>query len=146
MNPRSLHIVALVALALSGCTDSTSPGSGRSVGVIQRGSRSLGAILSPDTVQVGAVFQATVNTWGSSSCTIPDGVDLTLQGNLAIVTPYDRSPTGNAVCTADISPRPHHVTLRFTSAGAATIQAIGYRLDGSGRALTSVDRSVTVVP
>ena len=33
-------------------------------------------IQAPDTVRLGERFTATVNTFGSSSCTTPDGVEL----------------------------------------------------------------------
>ncbi|HZL85431.1 MAG TPA: hypothetical protein VFD07_08655 [Candidatus Krumholzibacteria bacterium] len=103
-------------------------------------------ILAPDTVAVNARFDATVNSFGSSTCTIPAGVDLILTENSAVITPYDRGPGGQAICTGDVAPRPHPVELQFTVAGVATIEVIGYRFTGQGAVLTSVEHSIVVQP
>jgi hypothetical protein len=105
-------------------------------------------IEAPDTVRLGVTFDAIVNSFGSSSCTTPDGVKLTLEPAVARVIPFDRVPADNSVaCTADISPRPHPVELRFTELGTATIVAEGmtYRENGE-RVRATASKAVIVVP
>ena len=149
---RRAILIAATAFGIVGCSDSTGPGSTpdpptdwRSIGVIQPGFP-VKVILAPDTVAVNARFDATVNSFGSSSCTIPAGVDLILTENSAVITPYDRGPGGQGLCTGDIAPRPHPVELQFTVAGVATIEVIGYRFTGQGAVLTSVEHSIVVQP
>jgi hypothetical protein len=140
-------LLALVwMLGLIGCSSVSEPEYTRSIGVIQSESEMVDVIETPDTVDVGMPFQATINTFGSSSCTIPDGLDLTLTDNLAVITPYDRSPGRDVPCTADYAPRPHPIELRFTVPGQAAIQVIGYRFGDGQRVLTSISRSVAVRP
>ena len=148
---RIVILLVTAAFGLLGCSDSTGPGPStgpdpaRFIGVIQPGLR-VTVILAPDTVSVSTPFEVTVNSYGSSTCTIPDGVELILTENSALITPYDRLPAGQAVCTGDIAPRPHPVELQFTVAGIASIEVIGYRLTGEGAVLTSMERTVVVRP
>jgi hypothetical protein len=142
---RKAVLYVAIAFGMIGCSDSSGPTTERSIGVIQPGFP-VEVILAPDTVAVSSRFGATVNTFGSSTCTIPDGIELILTENSAFVTPYDRRPTGQAICTGDIAPRPHPVELQFTLAGVATIVVIGYRLTDYGAVLTSVERSIVVRP
>jgi hypothetical protein len=104
-------------------------------------------IQAPDTVRLREIFRATVNTFGSSSCTTPDGVELTQGSSEARVVPYDRVPVGkDVVCTADLAAIPHSVELQFTEAGAATIIADGMVDRGPGqRVRGSVTKAVVVM-
>jgi hypothetical protein len=119
---RHLLILTGLLVGLAGCSTPTGPDHRRVIGFINGGS-----IVAPDTVQVGSWFTATVHTFGSS-CTKPDGVELTLRPSEAQVTPYDlvSIPTDSrSVCTADLRAHPHPVELRFTRAGPAVIVALG---------------------
>ena len=65
------------------------------------------------------------------------------------MTPYDRVPADRrTVCTADLSPRPHPVQLRFTRAGSALIVAQGEVIDASTGQRTSgrVTKQLLVLP
>ncbi len=138
-------IGALIGAAACGLLD---PDSRRVVGLIDAGV-SPATIETPDTVRLGMAFAATVNTFGSSSCTTPDGVKLSLEPAEARVIPFDRVPTGNEfACTADISAVPHPVELHFTAAGSATIVAVGMVIDQtSGEQVRGeVTKAVLVVP
>jgi hypothetical protein len=138
-------VIAVLAGA-SGC-GLNDPDTRRIVGVIDA-QLFGGTIQAPDTVQLGAAFTATVNTIGSSSCTRPDGVTLTLEPAEARVIPYDRIPADNDVaCTLDLAPRPHPVELHFTAVGAATIVVEGMVNRESGeRVRVTVTKAVVVVP
>lgn len=138
-------IGALIGTAGCGLLD---PDSRRVVGLIDPGSAPA-TIEAPDTVQLGVPFAATVNSFGSSSCTTPDGVRLTLEPAEARVIPYDRVPTGDdLVCTADVALHPHPVELHFTQAGAATIVAVGMVLDQTSgkRVRGEATKAVFVLP
>jgi hypothetical protein len=145
---RRLLTLTGTMVGLAGCSSLFGPDTRRVIGTIDASGTGIPTIVAPDTVQAGSSFTATINSFGSSSCTTPDGVALTLTAGEARVTPYDRVPTGAVACTADFSPHPHSVQLRFTSAGPATIIALGQVFDQSsdGRGLGTVTKPVVVLP
>jgi len=98
-------------------------------------------IIAPDSVGLATPFIVVVNTFGSSSCTTPDGVALVAAPRLARIVPYDKIQRQGA-CTADYASRPHQVTVQFTDTGAAIVRAVGR----VGAALDSVERVVVVTP
>ena len=127
----------LMALALlAACT--TEPETARVVGLITAGNVATDVYDGPASVTAGQTFSATIFSYGSSSCTTPDGADVTVTGLIADVTPYDRVPTGNVVCTADFGARPHPITLRFPSAGAAELRVHGDGISIEGERLPIV--------
>jgi hypothetical protein len=132
----------LPAIALAGCGLLEDVTSERRVGAIHVNQDPfLPVIVAPDTVRQAVSFAVVVNTFGSSSCTKPDGVDLVATAAMARIVPYDRVQTQGA-CTADYASRPHQVTLAFASLGAATVRAVGR----VGTNLDSVEHVVNVVP
>jgi hypothetical protein len=145
--PRLLTLTGLL-IGLAGCSSPTGPDTRRVIGVIARSS--FPTIVAPDTVQVGTWFTATVHTFGSSTCTTPDGVELTLTPSEAHVTPYDLvpGPDSRAVCTMDLRPHPHPVELRFTRAGPAIIVVLGEALDATTEppTLGAVTKQLVVLP
>ena len=147
-----LHVNAALAAAVAlatNCFASTDSETGRVVGIISTGQR-VPTIEAPDTVRAGIAFGAVVNTFGSSTCVIPDGVELTLGPAEARVVPYDEVTTGGGgvACTADLAARPHPVELRFTQAGVARIVAAGTLLDerSGERGPGEVTKAVVVIP
>jgi len=141
--PRSVSLGVLGWLALT--PHASAQGLMRRIGSIQ--SYATGSVITaPDTVRVAAPFLVTVNTFGSSSCTIPDGATITIAGLLATITPYDRVPREPTICTGDIAPRPHRVQVTFGVAGPATIRVQGYTINKGQRVLSSVDHAVVVQP
>jgi hypothetical protein len=144
---RRLLTLTGVLVGLAGCF-SFGPDTRRVVGTIDAGGGGFPTIVAPDTVQVGSSFTATIHSFGSSSCTTPDGVALSLSASEARVTPYDLVPADNGVaCTADIAPHSHSVELRFTRAGLATIVALGQVFDRSadGRSPGTVTKQLVVL-
>ncbi len=142
------HLIVVIG-ALAGGTGCglLDPDTRRVIGLIDANPATT--IQAPDTVRVGIEFAATVYSIGSSSCTTPDGVKLTLQPAEARVIPYDRVPANNDVaCTLDIGRRPHPVELHFTEAGSATIVAAGIVIDQTSgeRVRGEVTKAVVVVP
>jgi hypothetical protein len=144
---RLLILVAILA-AVAGCSTISGPNTRRVVGTIDPSGTGTRTIMAPDTVQAGRAFTATIYSFGSSSCTTPDGVALTLGPSEARVTPYDLVPASNNVaCTADFAARPHSVELRFTSAGPATIVVSGrvFNPSGSGQIPGTVTKQLVVI-
>ena len=138
-------IIGAVSIATS-CFFSTDSETGRVVGVINTGGRTI-VIEAPDTVQLGATFAAIVNSFGNG-CTTPDGVKLTLLPAEARVIPFDRVPTDDdVICTDVLAVLPHPLALRFTQPGTATIAADGM-VYGTNfeRGRGTVTRTVVVVP
>ena len=135
----------LLMLACSG----TEP-SERVVGVIITGPVASDVIVAPDTVEADTRFVAVINTFCSSSCTNPDGVDLNLTSASATITPYDRVPNDQSStgCTRDMAPRPHPVDLQFATTGTKTIVVQGRLASGvvPGQATATVSKSLVVIP
>jgi hypothetical protein len=145
---RRLLTLIGVLVGLAGCSILTGPDTRRVIGLIDGSGTGIPTIVAPDTVQAGSSFTATIHSFGSSSCTTPDGVTLTLLPSEARVTPYDRVPgDGPVACTTDFAPRPHPVQLRFTSTGPATIVALGQVFHQSGQGLTpgTVTKQLVVI-
>ena len=127
---------------------STEPREGRVVGAILPNLDHVPIIEVPDIIRAGEPFTAVINSFGSSSCTTPDGIDLKLRGSEATVTPYDLVPVdGETPCTADFAARPHPVELEFRSEGTARINARGRHVGGTvpGSSIVTVTRTVTVL-
>ena len=140
---RPIVLMGAIAL-LAGC--STDPSSERVVGQILVDSTMgpfLKTIIAPDTVDPDTSLTITINTFGSSSCIQPDGVDLTTGATLVRVVPYDLMSSGRfAGCTADFASRPHPVELAFPSSGALVIRAVGR----VGNATDSIEHTVHIKP
>ncbi|HEX8832139.1 MAG TPA: hypothetical protein VF705_13280 [Longimicrobium sp.] len=77
-------------------------------------------LIVPDTVQAGVPFEVTVNTRGSSSCTAPAEVEVTMRGDTANLIPYDYASSGT--CTADMGAISHRATLTFARPGHAVVR------------------------
>jgi hypothetical protein len=94
---------------------------------------------APDAVRVGEHFTVTVVSYGSSSCTRPDGAEVRVNGLTAVITPYDEQAIGKGrVCTDDLRPYPRDVSLSFEEAGQALIRVIGRSFDGPAEFSTTV--------
>ena len=143
---RDLIVVIAACASVTGC-GILEADSRRVIGLISADPVTA-TIQAPDTVRLGVTFNATVNSFGSSSCTSPDGVELTLGPAEARVIPYDRILVGKDVaCTPDMAPIPHPVALKFTEAGAATIVADGMVHEAAGqRVRGTATKTIVVLP
>jgi hypothetical protein len=142
-------ILPVAALSATLACGATGPSDQRVVGVILTGSGMASVINAPDTVRARERFGAVINTFGSSTCTTPDGVDLHQTATEVVVTPYDRVPSDpGASCTRDMAPRPHQVQIRFNDPGLGRIIVQGRLSDGTvpGPSLVSVTKTVVVLP
>jgi hypothetical protein len=99
-------------------------------------------VVAPESARAGVSFQVRVVTRGSSSCTRADGAEVHVNGLVAEITPYDRVQRGPVACTADLSPIPREVSLRFAAAGEAVVRVIGRGAGGR----EEVEVRLTVLP
>lgn len=97
------------------------------VGSIPNDTPASEVIDAPDNATVNQPITLTINTYGSSSCTTPDGARVEVNGLTATITPLDRVPRPNSdvACTADLAARPHSVEVTFAEAGDAVIRVVG---------------------
>ena len=142
---KRLYPVLGAAVLVGGCSIFEDGGTHRVVGQILVDSTMgpfLRTIVAPDSVGPDSTLTITINSFGSSSCTQPDGVDSTSTPAGVRIVPYDRVPTGAVACTADFASRPHPVTLTVPSTGALVIRAVGR----VGEVLDSIEHTVHVRP
>ena len=132
-------------VALIGCADATSgPGAGRTLGLITPPSTTDRVLVAPAEVQRGVPFSVTVNTFGSSTCVQPAGMDVQYRTHAVVLTPLDMS-VHYEVCSADIAPRPHEARLTFAEAGSNVLTVRGFVIDEQGRrSLGTVSETVAV--
>jgi hypothetical protein len=142
---RQLVTYPVLIVSALGCRIVTSPvESTREFGVIRYPFLSSLPIFVTETPRVGVPVTVIVNTYGSSSCIRPDGMDVVYSGREVQLTPWDRISRAGA-CTDDLAAHPHHATLTFAEPGPATITARGYLMEeGGGRRLGVVSISVNV--
>jgi hypothetical protein len=135
-------VLATVVIALA-CNDSLlEPGWTRRLGLIMDNPPHLSSLNAPDEVTRGVPFQITVTTFGSSSCTLPDGHELTYPAGAAEVTVYDLAAPLSTPCTDDIHSFPRTLTVQFNTAGEAEIRVIGSSFPGQGN--LTITKTVTV--
>jgi hypothetical protein len=138
-------LIPVVGFGLAGVLACSDPSDTKRVIGLIDGDGPEGVDLPTDMIR-GQPFEVTVYTFGSSSCTTPDGAELKIDGMVARIIPYDLVPTADVPCTADMAPLAHPVTLRFDSEGVATLRIVGWTSQAVGRALDSVDLSFPVHP
>ena len=139
----SVALGAAAAAALGACGGPTAADAPRVVGVIgvDRGPPPAPAL--PDTVRAGVAFTVQVTTYGSGSCTRPDGATVQVAGLAAEVTPYDRDPV-QAACTRDLRAYPRPAAVRFDAAGPAVVRVRG-RASATSDSTLTVEARVVVV-
>lgn len=139
---RFICLLMLPACFLSACVPTNPFTTKQVVGLIPINSfPELEVIRAPGTASVNQPFTLTIITYGSSSCTTIDGAKVEVTGLIATITPFDRVPTGEVVCTADLASHPRTVELTFREPGEALIRVIGQNFDG---AQTTKEQRITI--
>ncbi|HUP51566.1 MAG TPA: PH domain-containing protein [Longimicrobiales bacterium] len=110
--PRPLLVPALFTLAACGIL-----GPDRVLGSLE--SRSDFSV--PDSVRAGEPFVATLIT-GGGGCHSKGSTDVFVDGNTALIVPYDRL-RGDDICTTILLRFDHSVTLRFDTPGETRVIA-----------------------
>jgi hypothetical protein len=112
---------------------STRPGPGLSFGNITPQGAANPVIVVPADIRVGMSIPITVNTFGSSSCVRPAGMDIQYRSGAVTLTPWDEPQTQYEVCTADVAPRPHDARPTFVKNGAVILKVRGFVINAQGR-------------
>ncbi|MCU0647110.1 MAG: hypothetical protein MUF00_03905 [Gemmatimonadaceae bacterium] len=102
-------------------------------------------IDAPDTVRVGTPFSVQVYSMAANACVQRVRDEVSTTGNTALIRPIVREDAG-AACAQVVSLLAHPVTVTFTTAGRATLQVRGQRIDADGRiAPTDLTAQRTVI-
>ena len=139
MRPTTLVLALILAAACSRPTESEWRRDMGTIGIYQFNS-TPGVLVTPDTVRMGQSFQATVTTFGSSSCTRPDESEVIPMGALVEIIPFDLRLGGT--CTDDLQRFPRQVTVMLPFPGRGVVRVRGRSLFG-GTEVT--ERAVVVV-
>jgi hypothetical protein len=138
-----LFPIALVLL-FAACHSSPLESRERVVGVIDAGGETLSRVIeAPSTVPANQVFSITVSTYGNS-CVAAAGAEVSVDGLLATITPYDVINSGSGACLDYLKAYPRTVQLRFAQTGTATIRVNGHSDYQAG--LVSAERPLAVNP
>ena len=140
---------AIVALSLGAgaCNAGTEPGADTSVVSALAYFGDTGAIIAPDTIKQDSSFSVSIETFWSG-CHTPDTVNVTTNGSVAVLTPYDDYSAGHA-CTDELDEGSRVVEVHFAQAGPAEVQVRGANaIMGPGTPVTWVvlTDSLTVLP
>jgi hypothetical protein len=123
---RLLHplLLAVVAASCGGLFDPDDEWT-REPGRLHPEISAIQMLQMPTQATAGVPFEITVTTRGSSSCTRPDGMTVSVSGLTADVTPWDQVAPQRTPCTDDLAAFPRTGTVRFDVAGSATIRLHG---------------------
>lgn len=133
--------IALAVLSVACHSSPIGPGAGRVVGIIDGGQSLPQVIDAPAQASLGQSFSVTVSTIGNS-CVRPAGADVTIDGLVATITPYDVEFVTGVTCLDIPKASPHVLQLSFGQAGTATIRVKGRSDYQPG--LVTVERSLIV--
>jgi hypothetical protein len=144
--PRSKHLLTGFALALGACNDPTDLGKQRVIGQIDPSHTAVPVIVAPGEVEAQAPFSVVVNTFGSYGCSTPDGQDVSEDGDLVRIVPYDivPRPGHTEVCPAERKVHEHRVSVVFRNSGEARLRVVGTSAASRADRLDSVEVSVVV--
>lgn len=145
---RPRWLTAAFAVVSLGCANAHEPARNDRVhGVILLPQLSSLSIFAPQTAKVGVPVDVTVRTFGSSTCDLPAGMDVTYSGSEVLFVPWVTSHAQFAACTDDLRSHLHPATVTFTQPGTARLVSFGYKMDEhGGRALGTVSVTLTVTP
>jgi ATP dependent DNA ligase C terminal region len=91
----------------------------RVIGQIDPSHTTVPVIAAPREVEAQAPFSVVVNTFGSYGCSTPDGQDVSEDGDLVRIVPYDivPRPGHTEVCPAERKVHEHRVSVVFRNRG-----------------------------
>jgi hypothetical protein len=137
----SRRSIALLGLGLLGCSE---PDWVTTVGTLHATSDRVVTLTAPAHVAAGEDFVVTVQTVGSSNCTRTERTDLSMDGSLARLVPYDQVPAGGAACFRDLRPFVHSHAVRLAVPGPASLRIVGSFGQGAEAVLDSVEVGIQV--
>ncbi len=125
---KSVFLLAVVGLGACGVLPGDSTQEVRGVGVLVDADHMPGdPLVVPDTVGAGVTFQATVTTYGPSSCWKADGATVDVAGLTAEIVPYDVTTVGGG-CTAVTVYPTRQVGITFGQTGIGTVRVKGRQM------------------
>lgn len=144
--PRPLSVLAGLALVLGACNDPTDPAKQRVIGQIDPSHTAVPVIVAPREVEAQAPFRVVVHTFGSYGCSTPDGQDVSEDGALVRIVPYDivPRPGHTDVCPAERTVHEHRVGVVIRNRGEARLRVVGTSAASRGDRLDSVEVEVVV--
>lgn len=104
-------------------------------------------ITVPDTVERGAGFQVSVETFGGGCIRQIAKTEQKVSGNLVEIRPFNEftKPEGRQLCAADVLMITHTVTVEVKQSGPGTIRVIADARDLAGRITPAqIQRMITV--
>lgn len=116
VNRASLLLGAVMLAGTAGCDWPTDSGYRAHLSAVSE-------VSVPDSVALGARFTVAIDTWGPNGCWRKgdDSVSRT-SPMLVRITPHDREPTGEGVCTDNIMKFRHVVPITGTARGDLEIE------------------------
>lgn len=143
---RQLSVFAGLAVVLGACNDPTDLGKQRVIGQIDPSHSAVPVIVAPREVEAQAPFGVVVNTFGSYGCSTPDGQDVSEDGDLVRIVPYDivPRPGHTEVCPAERQVHEHRVSVVFRNRGEARLRVVGTSAASRADRLDSVEVAVAV--
>ena len=138
--------LSALALALGACNNPTDLGRQRIIGSIDPSNTAVPVIVAPAEVEAQAPFSVVVHTYGTLGCSSPDGQDLSENGGLVRIVPYDivAAPGHTDVCSHQSTVHEHRFRVVFSNRGEARLRVVGSSLASRGDRLDSVDVAVSV--
>ena len=137
-------LLLILLLTLNACSGGRAI---REVGVISRYGEAEEVIIVPDAVKFGQMFTVAVRTYGDG-CVEAADMEVTVEGNLAVLTPYDfvSIPGRNEACPS-IERRPEHTAqVVFEAPGSATLRVEGMLEDNANPdgIMTTIEKTIIV--
>jgi hypothetical protein len=137
-----------LVVVLAGCHDATDHEKQLVIGRIDPLHTVVPVIVAPAEVRVNAAFTVVVHTVGSSDCTKPDRNEVSEEGDVVRIVPYDIVPiAGHAdVCRDDLAFHDHRIRLTLGRAGTTRLRVVGLTAASRTDRLDSVEVAVAVSP
>jgi hypothetical protein len=103
-------------------------------------------VTVPDTVPVNTPASITVRTYGGGCILGEAGEEVSVEGLLAVVEPYDSVWVGSPGCRADLRIFGHIAQVQFGQQGTATVRVVGLFVseDGGTETVMTVERTIVV--
>jgi hypothetical protein len=103
------------------------------------------SVTVPDTVPVNTPASIAVRTYGAECILAKGAEEVSVEGLLAVVEPYDSLWVGSSGCRANLLTFGHIVELQFGQQGTATVRVVGLRVSEDGtETVMTVERTILV--
>jgi hypothetical protein len=143
-NNRTLLLLSLMALLGTGVTCLTDVQIELKRGIFEGFGQPV-SVTIPDTVPVHTAASVVVMTYGGGCIFAKAFEQVSVEGLLAVVEPYDSVNVSCTVATAELRGFTHIAVVQFGEQGIATVRVVGQRVSADGtESLMTVERSIVV--